>query len=188
MREPLTLSSYYITSLLSSSSFARSALDIQLNVDRNKQNASKAYFLLIFILENATLRPPLLKYEMRSLSLRASEWIQARGVSMDTLCRPANQEAPSDRRLETGPDGTDCVDELLISLSFTKTERNFRSGSAECKQTVERRCTGRKEECECYLARGSYTSCSGYTLELRLVVFLFRPAAVCGAWYAADVL
>lgn len=49
--------------------------------------------------------------------------------------------------VETGPDGTDCVDELLISLSFTKTERNFRSGSAECKQTVERSSTGRKEEC-----------------------------------------
>ncbi len=51
--------------------------------------------------------------------------------------------------VETGPDGTDCVDELLISLSFTKTERNFRSGSAECKQTVERHCAGRKEECKC---------------------------------------
>lgn len=50
--------------------------------------------------------------------------------------------------VETGPDGTDCVDELLISLSFTKTERNFRSGSAECRQTVKRHCTGRKE-CEC---------------------------------------
>lgn len=51
--------------------------------------------------------------------------------------------------VETGPDGTDYVDELLISLSFTKTERNFRPGSAECKQTVERHRTGRKEECAC---------------------------------------
>lgn len=71
--------------------------------------------------------------------------------------------------VETGPDGTDCVDELLISLSFTKTERNFRSGSAESKQTVERRCTGRKEECvRVVLVKDLCTLYSGYTLELRL--------------------
>lgn len=45
--------------------------------------------------------------------------------------------------LETGPDGTDCVDELLISLSFTKTERNFRSGSGERKQTAVSQWKGR---------------------------------------------
>ena len=37
-----------------------------------------------------------------------------------------------------------CVDELLMSLSFTKTERNFRSGSSECKQTEELQGEGRK--------------------------------------------
>lgn len=44
-----------------------------------------------------------------------------------------------------GPDGTARVDELLMSLSFTKTERNFRSGSSECKQTEELQGEGRKE-------------------------------------------
>lgn len=43
------------------------------------------------------------------------------------------------------------VDELLMSLSFTKKkekkkERNFRSGSSECKQTEALRAEGRKEE------------------------------------------
>lgn len=43
------------------------------------------------------------------------------------------QRSPWKRR----PDGTACVDELLMSLSFIKTERNFRSGSSVCKQTQE---------------------------------------------------
>lgn len=43
-----------------------------------------------------------------------------------------------------GPDGAARVDELLMSLSFTKTERNFRSGSSECKQTEELQGEGRK--------------------------------------------
>lgn len=32
-----------------------------------------------------------------------------------------------------------------------------------------------------YLVRGQYTSCSGYTLELGLAAFQFRPAAVCSS-------
>lgn len=57
---------------------------------------------------------------------------------MDTTCRPTNQMASSVGRLGNGGRmERPRVDELLMSLSFTKTERNFRSGSSECKQTEE---------------------------------------------------
>lgn len=58
----------------------------------------------------------------------------------------ADQSEEAQRRSpwKRGPDGAARVDELLMSLSFTKTERNFRSGSSECKQTEGLRGEGRK--------------------------------------------
>ena len=58
----------------------------------------------------------------------------------------AGQSEQAQRRSpwKRGPDGAARVDELLMSLSFTKTERNFRSGSSECKQTEELQGKGRK--------------------------------------------
>lgn len=75
---------------------------------------------------------------IRSLRRQTAEWLQTGGVSLDTTCRPTNQMASSGGRLGNGGRmERPRVDELLMSLSFTKTERNFRSGSSECKQTEE---------------------------------------------------
>lgn len=151
--QPLTLSSCYITSLLSPSIFARIDLDIQSNIVCRRVAYSKTLRSFISlrylsrrmqrcVLRSSSPRCALCHSELvNGYKREAFQWIHYVGQ-------------PIRRRraivaVETGPDGTDCVDELLISLSFTKTERNFRSGSAECKQTVNRHCTGRKEDCEC---------------------------------------
>ena len=82
---------------------------------------------------------------VRSLRRQAPEWLLTGGVSLDTLGGPANQSGPSGGRLGNGGRmERPRVDELLMSLSFTKTERNFRSGSSECKQTEELQAEGRK--------------------------------------------
>lgn len=74
----------------------------------------------------------------RTLRRHTAEWLQTGGGSLNTTCRPTNQTAPSRGRLGNGGRmERPRVDELLMSLSFTKTERNFRSGSSECKQTEE---------------------------------------------------
>lgn len=81
----------------------------------------------------------------RSLRRQAAEWLQTGGGSFNTTCRPANQKAFRGGRLGNGGRmERPRVDELLMSLSFTKTERNFRSGSSECKQTEELQGEGRK--------------------------------------------
>lgn len=85
----------------------------------------------------------------RSLRRQTAEWLQTGGVSLDTTCRPTNRMAFSGGRLGNGGRmERPRVDELLMSLSFTKTERNFRSGSSECKQTEELQGEVRKERRE----------------------------------------
>lgn len=76
------------------------------------------------------------------------------GYEQGTFQRLHYVGQPMGRRERRSPRQLGCVDELLMSLSFTKSERNFRSGSGE---------HGGGEK----WSTGDGTVCSGYILRQR---------------------
>jgi len=106
---------------------------------------------------------------MRSLSQRAREWIQARGVLMDTLSRPANQEAPSNRRCGNGAGWNRLCWWIVNKFVIHKNGKEFPVRISGVQTNSKEALHGK----EGVFGEGSIypTSCSGYTLELCLATF-----------------
>ncbi len=69
--------------------------------------------------------------------------------------------------VETGPDGTDCVDELVNKFVIHKNGKEFPLRISGVQTNSREALRGKEGGVQVYLVRGQYTSCSGYTLELR---------------------
>lgn len=90
---------------------------------------------------------------------------------MDTLCRPANQEAPRNRRRGNGAGWNRLCWWIVNKFVIHKNGKEFPLRISGV-QTHSKEALHGKEGVRVYLVRGLYpTSCSGYTLELRLATF-----------------
>lgn len=77
-----------------------------------------------------------------------------------------------------------------MSLSFTKTERNFRSGSSVCKQTQELQGEGRKTERAGAASAHSYTHTHEFQIKSVAIIRLQRKSATmrCAFFNMLEVL